>query len=154
CLQSCQNPQVWAFGKSAIRSCDSLQAELDRDFEPNGILAGQPKPHPEQCQVDICRKRNDPDGKQDPRKSSDAFDDRMLAADSYNDALACGYLDPLGGTSGAPAISGTCPNGFVDHDPVFDVGAYGEKAKPTMVAIMGAFTDHMPGFNPQPTPST
>src|SRR5262249_1134080 len=41
-----------------------------------------------------------------------------------------------------------------DHDPVFDVGAYGEKAKPTMVAIMGAFTDHMPGFNPQPTPST
>ena len=146
CLQSCQNPQIWAFGAAATRSCDALQSELDRDFEPNGILAGQSKPHHEQCRVDVCRKRNDPAGDQDPKRSSDAFDDRMMAVDSYNDALACGYLDPLGGTSGAPVISGTCSNGVIDHDPVFDGGAYAERARPSMVAVMGDFTDNMPGF--------
>jgi RHS repeat-associated protein len=159
CLKSCQNPQIWSFGVSATRSCDSLQSELDRDFEPNGILAGHPKPHPEQCQVGVCRKRNDPDGNQNPAKSSDAFDDRMMAVDSYDDALACGYFDPLVGTPGVPAISGVCPMNVAylfspnsrDHDPVFDPGSYAESAKPSMIAIMGDFTDNMSGFsNPAP----
>ena len=159
CRTNCTTPQTWAFQNSGRDSCDALQQQLDADMAPGGQLADDLKPggslagattHPEQCQVAVCRKRN-PDGLGGatlvPTRNSDTFDLRMMSATTWEAARCAGYLNPLQMAAPGPPSMASCPAGaVVEHDPVFDAGAYAAAAKSDIVATLTDFASRMPGL--------
>lgn len=139
CVKACSTGG-WTLRAESQQSCDALQAEIDRDLAPGGVLAGQGS-HPEQCQVKICRDRNPTSA-----TSSDEFDMRMMGVQRYAEALCQGYLDPLGGSPGAPVRPVGCSSSS-GHDPVFDVSALGASVRPAMSDAFQRYSDYVPGFD-------
>jgi RHS repeat-associated protein len=153
CNNSCTNPITWWAAKAvAHSSCESLKQEIDADVAPDGYVGKKHKKHgvpeaqhPEYCHIaelfqgagllhSICGRT----------EASDAYDYRMMAVGSYNDALCGGYLDPLGGTPGAPAIPTTCIAAR-DHDPFYDPTYIGTSMKAWVAQGMQDYTT-VPGF--------
>lgn len=139
CVKTCSTG-AWTLHAASQQRCDALQAEIDRDLAPRGVLAGQAS-HPEQCQVKVCRDRNPTSA-----TSSDEFDMRMMSVQRYDEALCQGFLDPLGGSPGAPVRPANCTSSS-GHDPVFDAGAFGASVRPLMHDAFQRYSDNVPGFD-------
>lgn len=148
CVNTCTNPLNWAMQAVASSTCDSLKREIDADVAPGGYLgkaAGIPAAsHPEYCHVkepfanagllhSICGRT----------VSSDQFDYRMMRVATYDEALCRGYLDPPGGTPGAPPVPAGC---LVERDPFFDATNIGTLMKAWVVQAMQDYAT-VPGFS-------
>ena len=149
CLKACTSPTSWAIPGVARSWCESLKQEIDADVAPGGYVGKTSgvaeAQHPEYCHIkepypgagllhSICGRTT----------ASDAFDYRMMTVKSYKDALCGGYLDPLGGTSGAPAIPASC-TAARDHDPFYDPTYIGTSMKGWVAHGMENYTS-VPGF--------
>lgn len=151
CLQACTQPLNWVGAEVARDSCKSLEQMIRADIAaPRGILRGTPlTDHPEYCHIykastvtpSLCERSI----------ASNEFDYRMMMVNTWNEALCRGYLDPLGGTPGAPARPATC-TAVQERDPFTAPTQIGVTMRSWMEATLQDYTGRMPAFSNAPKP--
>ena len=143
CLSACQHPEQWILDRVENEKCASLESALKADVAPEGryhnSTNGDWTRHPEYCHLDVCKKL----------KPSERYDVAMGEAQTYNDALCQGYLNPLNlapdPALGPPdsAICATSPT----SDPFFAPGGIGESLAATAEFAMHNYTDTIAGWS-------